>query len=304
MKKILITGANGFIGNDLVKKCEKNGYEYMACVCGCRADKPNTYLLDLLDIDNIRTVFRQFMPDVIIHLAAIAAPVHSNAAEIYNVNVCGTENILKAAEEILPKGTRIILISTAGVYGNQDIEALNENCPFNPVNHYSCSKMTTEIWSRQYSDIFDITIVRPFNIIGKGQRETFFIPKLVKHFVEKQPVIKLGNMSSVRDYVPLSLCTDVMLKLAVNDEKNPPVLNICSGVGHSCAEVVEILEELTDFHPEIEVTSDFVRKNELHHLVGDPERLSNFMGYDVSKDYLRETLADILASEYIYYDGK
>ena len=294
MKKILITGANGFIGSNLLKKIEEKGHECMSCVCGCSADKPNTYALDLLDLDNIRTIFKQFMPDVVIHLAAIAAPVHSNSSEIYNVNACGTENVFKAAEETLPKGTRIILISTAGVYGKQDAERLSESSPFNPGNHYSCSKMITEFWSRQYSDIFDITIVRPFNIIGRGQRCDFFVPKLVKHFKEKQPVIKLGNMSSVRDYVPCSLCTDVLLKLAENSGKNPPVLNICTGTGHSCTEVVKTLEELTGFHPQIEVTSDFVRKNELHHLVGDPSLLSQFMGYDVSGDYLRETLKDIL----------
>ena len=231
-----------------------------------------------------------FRPDVVIHLAAIASPVHQNVSEVYNANVVGSENLLSVAKSHLPAGTRVILASTAGVYGNQQVKFLSEDMPFNPVNHYSYSKMVMEFLSRQYNDVLDICIIRPFNIIGAGQKENFFIPKLVKHFSQRTPEIFLGNLNAVRDYVSVELCAKSIMALVKADGPVPPVLNICSGIGHSCKDIVHILERLTGHHPKIHSTSEFARNNEIWRLVGDPTRLKNM----IDGKYAIESTEEIL----------
>lgn len=273
MKKVLITGGDGFIGRYLCRECETQQVHYLIV---SNMVKENTKLMrkvDLLDVEELKTVLRDFFPDAIVHLAAIASPVHNDIAEVYRINVGGTENLLKAAAEVLPSGTRVVLTSTAGVYGNQDEEYLHEGLPFNPANHYSCSKMVTEILSRQYHHHLDIRIVRPFNIIGYGQNTNFFIPKLVKSFSTRCKELQLGNLGAVRDYVSVDFCAKVMLDVAINQEVSQKIINICTGVGHSCKQVVEILEKLTEHHPKIVSTAEFSRSNEVWRMVGDTSEL-------------------------------
>ena len=124
--------------------------------------------------------------------------------------------------------------------------------------------------SRQYADALDINIIRPFNIIGRGQKENFFISKLIKHFSQRAPEIFLGNLKAVRDYVSVELCAKTVLDLAVSQEASAPVLNICSGTGRSCEDVVHILEELTGHHPKIHSTADLSRPNEIWRFVAIP----------------------------------
>ena len=245
---------------------------------------------DILDTHSLETVMEAFCPDVVVHLAAIASPVHQNVLEVYNVNVVGTENLLTAVKKCLPAGTRVILASTAGVYGNQQASLLSEDMSFNPVNHYSYSKMVMEFLSRQYADTLDICIIRPFNIIGIGQKENFFIPKLVKYFSQRTPEIFLGNLKAVRDYVSVELCAETIMALVKTVGAIPPVLNICSGVGHSCEDIVHILEGLTGHYPKVHSSAEFTRNNEIWRLVGDPTHLKNM----IDGKYAIEPIAAIL----------
>lgn len=295
--KLLITGGNGFIGRYLCQECIKQGIDFMVLSRdGTCAQRGGTgFHADLLDIHSLERALESFQPHAVIHLAAIASPVHQNIAEVYNANVVGTENLLMAARKHLPGGSRVILASTAGVYGNQSVDQLSEDMPFNPVNHYSYSKMVMEFLSRQYADALDIGIIRPFNIIGPGQKENFFISKLVKHFSQRVPEISLGNLKAVRDYVSVELCAKTVVDLAVTQENIPPILNICSGTGYSCEDVVHILETLTGHHPQIHSTEDLSRPNEIWRLVGDPTRFKSVIDGKYSIDSLEKILAWMLA---------
>lgn len=294
MKKVLITGGNGFIGRHLCKECEAQGVDYLVTGKSAREDTAHTRTADLLNAQEMEKVIREYMPDAIVHLAAIASPVHNDVAEVYRINVVGTENLLNAAAAVLPAGTSFVLTSTAGVYGNQQEATLHEGLPFNPVNHYSCSKMVTEILSRQYTDRLNIRIVRPFNIIGVGQSENFFIPKLVRRFADRCEEIQLGNLDAVRDYVSVDFCAKVLLDLAVNPETAPGIINVCTGIGHSCRQVIELLEKLTDHHPKIHSTSEFVRSNEVWSMVGDTARLNELVAGRYQTHSLEEILQEML----------
>lgn len=272
--KILITGGTGFIGRHLCHECDQQGIKYadLKTLKESRIQEV-AYSADIRDRKSLEYAIREYQPDAIIHLAAIASPVHNNITEIYDVNVKGTENLLEAARANMKQRGRLVLVSTAGIYGNQASEVLTEDLPYNPMNHYSFSKMVTEILSKQYVNDLDIHIVRPFNIVGTGQNSQFLIPKLVEHFARKEPQIKLGNLDAVRDYVSVEFCAQVMLKLALSKKSLPDIVNICSGVGHSCRQVIALLEEMTGHQPEILSTTEFSRRNEVWSLVGSTDQL-------------------------------
>lgn len=294
-KRILVTGAEGFIGKYLLDELENRGVEYLATdvISEEIVQKGNYRKVSLLHKEEIRKVVRDYQPDVVVHLAAIALVTHENIPEIYEVNVCGTENLLSVLAEEQKNKTRVVLMSTAGVYGNQDAEFYDESLPYKPSNHYSFSKMITEYLSKEYEELLDIKIVRPFNIIGTGQKETFLIPKLVKYFAERVDRIPLGNISSIRDYISVEYCAFVIAELSLRDQVNFKELNICSGIGHSGEDAVRFLETYTGHVPEIDITQTFVRKNEVWRLVGDPTRLHSFVGKDRGNTF-EEILVNML----------
>lgn len=294
-KRILVTGAEGFIGKYLLDELGNRGVEYLATdvISEEIVQKENYRKVSLLHKEEIRKVVRDYQPDVVVHLAAIALVTHENIPEIYEVNVCGTENLLSVLAEEQKNKTRVVLMSTAGVYGNQDAEFYDESLPYKPSNHYSFSKMITEYLSKEYEESLDIKIARPFNIIGTGQKETFLIPKLVKYFAERVDRIPLGNISSIRDYISVEYCAFVIAELSLRDQVNFKELNICSGIGHSGEDAVRFLETYTGHVPEIDITQTFVRKNEVWRLVGDPTRLHSFVGKDRGNTF-EEILVNML----------
>ena len=117
-KRVLITGASGFIGQFILKEIAKHeDIDFFTIdtrkIAGISIEKQE--LVSLLDKEKLMEIIKKYKPNVIIHLAAIALVTHDNVGEIYNVNVQGTENLLEAAQEYCDNRTRVISASTAGV---------------------------------------------------------------------------------------------------------------------------------------------------------------------------------------------
>ena len=301
-KRVLITGASGFIGQFVLKEMLKNeDIDFFAIdtrkIPNISIEKLE--LVSLLDKEKLMEIIKRYKPNIIIHLAAIALVTHDNVGEIYNVNVQGTENLLEVTQEYCDKGTRVILASTAGVYGNQNVDKYREDLSYNPANHYSYSKMITEYISKQYKEDLDIVIIRPFNIIGVGQSEKFLVPKLVEHFADKKEKLSVGNISSFRDYVDVEYCAEVIMELISRKKLDFDILNICSGIPTNGEMIIQLLQEITDFKPEIEISSDFVRKNEVWRMIGDTTRLWEFMNNKKS-----QSVKDILVKMLDYYKNR
>jgi nucleoside-diphosphate-sugar epimerase len=291
--RVLVTGGGGFIGRYLIAELEQRG----AITLGTSAGTPveGFISLSLSDSQQITRVIEDFKPDWIVHLAAIALVTHGDIPQIYDVNVLGTANLLNSVMKAdIAKRPTMLLASTAGVYGNQDVELLHEALPYNPVNHYSCSKMAMEMLAKQYADELKIHVVRPFNIIGSGQSESFLIPKIVRHFHNKEAKLKLGNISSTRDYVEVKRCAWIVAQLMSMGHEEPFTVNLCSGRAWTGYDVLDCLKVISGYSPEIEVSDEFVRKNELWRLVGDPTHLHKLLGQDPELP----TLSDILQSMY------
>ena len=283
--RVLVTGCSGFTGRYVVQALVQAGH---AVIDAEGAGSP----FDLTQPTTVSAAIRAARPDYVIHLAAVSFVGHGDAAAFYAVNTVGTANLLEAilAEGIQPR--RVVVASSANVYGNAVAEPILESTPPAPVNHYAASKLAMEHIARSYFDRLPIVLTRPFNYTGVGQAESFLVPKLVAHFAERRPFLELGNLDVVRDFSDVRAVAQAYLRL-LGAEVPEAVTNLCSGVGRSLRWVLQQLRELSGHDLEVRVNPAFVRASEVHRLVGSRSRMEAALGSLPFQDF-RATLAWML----------
>ncbi|MDL9999599.1 GDP-mannose 4,6-dehydratase [Variovorax sp. J22P240] len=282
--KILLTGADGFTGRHFAKHAGDAGHQ----IVPLRAD--------LTDEATLRREVLDAQPDAVVHLAAIAFVGHSNLEAFYTVNVVGTTNLLEALALLPTPPHRVLLASSANIYGNSEQSPLSEAHPPAPANHYATSKLAMEYMAKTYADRLNLVIIRPFNYTGRGQDVNFVIPKIAKHFAEKAPVISLGNLDVEREFNDIDLMCDAYLCIMHHGVAGE-TYNVCSGHTYTLREVIAAFEELTGHRMAIEVNPAFVRKNEVHRLCGNPSKLNALLhacGMTLPTPKLRDILARML----------
>ena len=227
-----------------------------------------------------------------VHLAALSFVGHEDLSGFYDVNLFGTLNLLEGlrASPICPE--RILIASSANVYGNCSVSPIAENTPPAPVNHYATSKLAMECMARTYLDALNLIFVRPFNYTGLGQSPSFLIPKLVDHFKAEAPKIELGNLDVIREYNDVRMVSEAYLEL-LNHGQIGETYNICSGRGYSLNTVLDLLKSLTGHSLTIEINPKLVRQNEVKELLGDPQKLISSIG-GLKLQSLSETLSWML----------
>lgn len=275
MKKVLITGIDSFTGVHLSSYLEKSGYD----VYGTSLSKNDTkkYKCDITLKSNITDVLNKIKPNYLIHLSGISFAAHGSNEDFYKVNTIGTTNILDAFLDLGLNPKKIILASSATVYGNQGLEVLDESlCP-RPANHYGASKYAMECLSREYFKKLPIIITRPFNYTGIGQAEHFLIPKIVKHFKEKKEIIELGNLNVSREFNDVEYVCEVYKRLIECDVKSE-IVNICSNNGIKLLDVIDIMNKLSGYEIKVDVNPAFVRKDEIKSLTGSNIKLLEIIG--------------------------
>jgi nucleoside-diphosphate-sugar epimerase len=281
--RVLVTGCNSFIGRHLLSELRRAGHQVFGTIRNQHETPPPddvpVFTASLTSPSEWITVMKEVRPDCVIHLAAVALVTHADQAELYATNVIGTEFVLKAIGEVPGLRPHLILASTAGVYGNQKPSLLDESLPLRPANHYAMSKLAMEYLAQQYADLYPIRIIRPFNVVGPGQSDTFLMPKLVKHFVQQAQQIPLGNVKPERDYIDVRDFVAVVSRLLEHVPTELDVVNICSGEGTSVEQLVQWLAELTQHRPQITVNPAFVRKNEVWRMVGDNRKVLKLVNY-------------------------
>lgn len=292
MKKVLITGIDSFTGVHLSSYFESFGYD----VCGTSlfGGGHKKYKCDITKKSDIEAVVKEVSPDFVIHLSGISFAAHSNNEEFYRVNTIGAINILEVLNELDVNPKKVIMASSATVYGNQGLEVLDESlCP-KPANHYGASKYAMESLSANYFDKLDIVIVRPFNYTGIGQAEHFLIPKIVKHFREKKDIIELGNLHVSREFNDVGFVCEAYGRLLQSDASSI-VLNIASNRGIKLLDAVGAMSEIAGYEIEVKVNPAFVREGEIRSLTGSNARLFDTIGEIPQKEF-KETLADMYNS--------
>lgn len=275
--RCLVTGLDGFTGKYVAAALTSAGHEVFGL--GHDVDPVNggRRSVDLLDAKAVHRAVHDIAPDVVIHLAAIAFVAHGDVDAIYRTNVVGTRNLLSALAESGYGQHSVLLASSANVYGNAATDAVAEDWPAAPLNDYAVSKLAMEYMSALWQDRLPICIARPFNYTGVGQSQKFVIPKIVDHFRRGERQIELGNLDVERDFSDVRTVAAAYCSL-IDVCRPGQVVNICSGVGHSLAEVIGTLEAIAGYRISVEVNPAFVRPNELKRLVGDNTRLHEMVG--------------------------
>ena len=292
MSRILITGATGFLGSYFFRFLQDKGYETYGTSLTRGSDRIK--LCNLENLSHVKSVMGDVKPDVVIHCAAIAGVTSYQSGKYYMTNVIGAENVIQTAVSVGAK--RFIHISTAGVYGNQDSELLIETlCP-KPVHHYGMSKFCSERLVLNYKNDINISIVRPFNIIGKGQNNTFVVPKLVNAFKNGEKSIKLGNIDVYRDYIDVRDSVRFVYNMIENPDSYNQTVNLCAGRATSIRDLLQELQALTGHEVKVSVASEFVRKNEVWRLLGDSSKLKSLIGENFNILPIRDTLKNMLQS--------
>jgi GDP-6-deoxy-D-talose 4-dehydrogenase len=274
--RILITGLDGFTGPYVQSEMEAHGH----IVTGLNSNLTNA--------DAVAAEIKLKSPEAVVHLAGITFINNANANAFYDVNLIGTRNLLAALAKHAPKVQSILLASSASVYGNNSGGILSEENVPDPANDYAVSKLAMEKMANLWNEQLPIFILRLFNYTGVNQDIRFLIPKIVSHFQENKPVIKLGNLDVWREFGDVRGIANIYRKLL----ENPPIgqtLNICTGQAYSLREAVALCEKITGHHIEIQCDPKFIRDNEVRTLTGDNTRLKNLIG-EFQLNNLEDTL--------------
>lgn len=267
--KVLVTGAAGFTGKHLVAAAKARGHE----VIDFRANLTDANSLK----DSLSGVERL---DAVAHLAGVAFVGHADPTAFYSVNTVGTGLLL---DEILALQTRqnhpirVLVASSANVYGNCLHSPISESHPTAPINHYAASKVAMEHLAMTFVGKLDVMITRPFNYTGPGQGISFLIPKIVDHFLRKANTIELGNMEVEREFNDVRMLCEAYLRLLERGQSGQ-IYNVCTGHPYAISEVLEALQRLTGQGIEVRVNNTLIRTNEVHRLCGSPARLIQCVG--------------------------
>lgn len=267
--RILLTGASGFTGRHFQEHATQAGHEVVPLHA------------NLTDPASLQQGVHAAGPvDAVVHLAAISFVGHANDTEFYAVNTVGTTHLL-AALAALPASDRpdkVLVTSSANVYGNCRHSPIAETQPPAPINHYGASKLAMEHMAKMFLDKLPVVITRAFNYTGPGQTESFLIPKLIEHFKHRAPVVELGNIQVEREFNDVLMTADIYPKLLEHGVPGE-IYNVCSGRTYSLNSVIQLLTKMTGHTIEAKVNPKFIRANEVHRLCGDPTKLHQCIGH-------------------------
>ncbi len=289
-KRVLITGIDGFTGKHLEESLKRDGFEVFGIVLKNSKNK-NHFVCDIRDFESLKKIIDKIKPNYVFHLAGISFVGETDLKKIFEVNLFGSVNLLdslKGSKDI----KKILLSSSANIYGNQEKEILDESlCP-NPQNPYANSKNAMENAAKSYFEDLNIIITRPFNYIGKYQNENFVIPKIVKHFKERREVIELGDIDVKREFNDVRFVIECYKRLMFSNVKNQ-IVNVCTGKAVSLREVLKVFEEIFGYEIKVVKNEKFIRKNEIKVLKGSFKKLFSLI--EKPKIYsLKETLREII----------
>ncbi len=310
--KILITGINGFVGQNLANFLLK--LKRKIKVYGIDIQEKNSsnkriifFKCDLLKIGGIGRILKRVKPDIIYHLAAQASVIESfkNPKETFKTNIEGTLNILEAVRKFCPK-TTILIPGSSEEYGKIKVKVKNqklkisENTPLYPLSPYAISKVCQELLGYQYFQKFGlkVVLVRPFNITGPGQSDQAVCSRFAKEVAEieagrKRPVMKVGKLEIVRDFTDVRDITQAYW-LATKKCKPGQIYNIASGRGYKIGDILKKLLSLSRKKFKIKKDLSLFRKNEPVVLIGNAVDFRKVTGWKPKINFLDQTLPELL----------
>lgn len=266
MKTVLVTGADGFIGKYLCEELLVSGYEVIPITLE-NGDVRNPELLN--SFSNVNHIF---------HLAARTFVPESfdKSFDYYDVNIMGTINIL----EYCRKNKCSLTFLSTYVYGEPKYIPVDENHPILAMSPYHQSKImcesVCEFYSRQFG--VDITILRPFNVYGKGQDSKFLIPKILDQLIDKSVgAITVMDLAPRRDYIYIKDLINAMI-LTVSNVSSFSIYNVGSGESTSVEEVILAAQKASGITKPYYASNE-TRRNEVSNCVADISTLITETGF-------------------------
>ncbi|CAN7245337.1 GDP-mannose 4,6-dehydratase [Trinickia sp. LjRoot230] len=270
-RRVLITGVRGFTGTYVSHELRRAGYEIVGTVARNENVGEDEHFLDISSLHECRRVIGEVRPTHIVHMAAISFVAHDDPLDMYRVNVVGTLNLLRACVDVGCQPEKILVASSANVYGNAE-GVVDETVPPAPVNHYAASKLAMEHLVRTWFDRLPIVVTRPFNYTGRGQESRFLVPKIVSHFVQRKPFIELGNLDVARDFSDVRMVARIYRSLLEGSAASE-VVNVCSERAYTLHRVIDMVREESRHDLDVRVNRAFVRDNEVKMLIGSAAKL-------------------------------
>ncbi len=294
--KILVTGADGFIGSHLVEELVRRGYETKALVQynsfgtwgwldHCDSDVKGHFEVsagDIRDAYSIKTIMSDC--DSVIHLAAlIAIPYSYLAPEMYiDTNIKGTLNVLQAAREL--EISKIVHTSTSEVYGTAIFVPISESHPLQGQSPYSASKIGADQLVQAFHSSYDLpTItVRPFNTFGPRQSARAIIPTVISQISSGSRTVKVGSTSPTRDFTFVDDTVAGFIAALESNQGLGEVFNLGSNFEVSIAETISLIAELMQTEVIVEEDSERMRpsKSEVDRLWADNSKASQILNWN------------------------
>ncbi len=300
MKKVLVTGADGFIGSHLTESLLTEGYNVLALAYYNSFN--NWGWLEGLKHPNLEIVSGDIRDphfckhitsgiDEVFHLAAlIAIPYSYVAPDSYvDTNVKGTLNICQAAKENGVK--RILVTSTSEVYGTAQYVPIDEKHPKQPQSPYSASKIGADAMAMSFYNAFElpVTIVRPFNTYGPRQSARAIIPTIITQIAAGMKEIKLGDLTPTRDFNFVKDTCRGFIEIAKCDKTIGEEINIASNYEISMRDTLELIAKIMESDVKFVEDTQRIRpgKSEVFRLWGDNTKIRELTGfkpeYDIEK---------------------
>ena len=295
MKKILVTGADGFIGSHLTEQLLETGYDVKAFVM---YNSFNTWgWLDTLPKEKLNQI-EIFQGDIrdpngvmqaikgvdeVYHLAAlIAIPFSYHSPDTYvDTNIKGTLNVLQAAKEL--DTSRVLITSTSEVYGTAQYVPIDEKHPFQGQSPYSATKIGADRLAESFYRSFNmpITIVRPFNTYGPRQSARAVIPTIITQLLAGKEEINLGSLTPTRDFNYVKDTANGFIEIAKSSMSIGEEINIATQNEISIGQLAQ--ELINQINPKATIVCDDLRlrpeKSEVNRLLGSNEKIKKMTAW-------------------------
>ncbi|WP_336492333.1 GDP-mannose 4,6-dehydratase [Methylobacterium nigriterrae] len=309
-ERILVTGANGFVGRHLLAALAERGEAGARVFAGRQTgaagsiDQGEAIALDVTDAAQVRSAVKAVQPSVVVHLAAIAAlqEARLDPERTFRVNLQGTMHLASAVLREAP-GARFLFVGTSEVYGGtfkSHTGPLDEGALLDPTNPYAASKAAADLLIGQMArDGLNAVRLRPFNHTGPGQSEAFVVPAFAAQVARieagrQEPVLRVGNLDALRDFLDVRDVADAYLRAIFAPAiGGGTILNIASGVPRRIGEALDGLRALARVDIRVEPDPTRMRPNDTPLAIGDASRARASLGW-TPRIAWETTLADTL----------
>ncbi|GAB4264473.1 NAD-dependent 4,6-dehydratase LegB [Thermincola ferriacetica] len=314
-KKVLVTGAGGFIGSHLTERLVELGAEVTAFVRynsrnywgwleeSCYLKDIRVVNGDIRDYDSVRSAAKG--AEVIFHLAALIGIPYSYESPIayLKTNVEGTYNVLQAAREL--GAEKVVVTSTSEVYGTAQFVPISEAHPINPQSPYAASKSGADFLALSYYRSFDlpVAVIRPFNTYGPRQSARAIIPTVIAQIAAGSRKIRLGSLTPTRDLTFVKDTAEGFIQVAVSEGSVGQVINVGSNFEISIGDLAGLIARIMGAEIEIETEKERQRpaKSEVERLLADTAKAKALInwaprytleeGIKETAEWIREHLA-------------